>query len=569
MSINLMPCQFKSVAREEVSMANHLTGGQNCSTTKDTKSVKESSDKAPTTSLEFGDITQPITAFDNAWTSILRVLRDLRGEFSLASVLRGTEQEVTARSKRQEITENENLIGMNRQAQTAFLFLLLLPLLSVLAFAQAGTILRVQTGSSIQAVIDQASAGTTIELPQGTWQENLRIERSLVIRGTGAGETIINGRSDGYPAIWIASTGVQTVSVAISGITVSAGSSACADASQSECADGILAEGQATITVNDSSFTNSYAGIWLRSSANATIMRSTLLQNTYGMVISEQAQARISNCTISGSAKDGMIVADDAQLTLNSNTIADNKRTGISVDIPPCYNTSRTFGGLIIGGNNTIPTSSADQGNGIAICPASISLLSSRDGGFWPTEASKRMLSSLPTPPPVEGNTDAPVTILEFTDFTCPYCNRFATETLPRIVEDYIDTGKAKLYFLPFPVHGVAAYRAAEAGFCAQEQGLFWDFRRLLIAQHNVRGSSVLTPAWLAAIAAAVGADREQFLNSLTAGTYSPAVQETIALGENLGVDGTPTFFINGKKIPGAAPYEVFAQMIDQELAHK
>jgi len=71
----------------------------------------------------------------------------------------------------------------------------------------------------------------------------------------------------------------------------------------------------------------------------------------------------------------------------------------------------------------------------------------------------------------------------------------------------------------------------------------------------------------LAAIAAAAGADCDKFLKSLTSGTYAEAVKETVAVGKELGVDGTPTFFINGRKITGAAPYEVFAQMIEEELA--
>ncbi len=429
--------------------------------------------------------------------------------------------------------------------------------------------MHVQTDSSIQAAIDHAPAGSTIELSQGTWQEDLRIDKSLVIRGTGVGETIITGKADGYPVIWIAPPGLQTVSVTISGVTISAANSDCADASQGKCADGILAQGRATIVVNDASFTDNYAGIWLRSSASATIDRTTLLDNTYGIVIAEQAQAKVNNCTISSSTKDGMIIADSARVKLSGNSIIGNKRMGISVDVPPCYKTTRSFSGLIIGGNNTIPGPSTDQGNRGAFCPPALSLLSSRDGGFYPTEATKRMLSRLPTLPPMEGNADAPVTIIEFTDFTCPYCNKFVTETLPKIEAAYIDTGKVRLYFLPFPVHGVTAYRAAEAGFCAQEQGVFWRFERLLFTQYHIRRTSAVTPAGLTAIAVSAGADRGQFLKSLLSGKYAAAVKESVALGRNLGVGGTPTFFINGREIPGAAPYKAFEQIIEADLAQK
>ena len=453
--------------------------------------------------------------------------------------------------------------GYTLQIVLISLLLLSLPLV----VAQATDVILVQTGSSIQEAIDRAPAGATIELAGGMWQENLMIDKSLSIRGRGPGETIITGKNPGHPVIRIAPGGVQTMSVTISGVAVSAGGNDCAEAEKSVCADGILAEGRARITVDDVSFTNSYAGIWLRSLVNATITRATLLGNTYGIVIAEQARANISNCTISNNREDGMIIADSARVKLNNSRITGNKNAGISVDVPPCYNTSRTFSGLIIGGNNTVQVPSADQG--IPVCPEDLSVISSRDGGFYPASAAEALLSLLPAAPPMEGSDDAPVTIIEFTDFTCPYCNKFATETLPQIEENYIDTGKAKLYFLPFPVHGEGAYRAAEAAFCAQEQGLFWDFQRLLIAQYKVRGSTVLTPAWLATIASATGADHDQFMDSLTAGTYAHAVQETVALGENLGVDGTPTFFINGRRIPGAAPYKVFAQMIDAELNKK
>ena len=471
--------------------------------------------------------------------------------------------------------------------------ILLAFLVAVQLAAPAEEVVRVQTGSSIQAAIDHAPAGGTIQLGSGTWHETLKIDKPIIIRGQGMQQTVIAANQPGHPTLWIAPADTtQTASVTISNLTITGAIGECVDPDQSLCADGILVQGSATVTVNgctitendrhglyivdsayavvsDSVFTNNYTGIWLNSSANADITRATLSVNTYGIIIAEHARARITDCTISENTKDGMIIADVAQVVLNENRIMGNKRTGISIDIPPCYSTTRSFSGLVIGQGNAIPGSSADQGNVVSLCPPTLNFLTTREGGFYPAEAVGNILSHLTASPPMEGSMDAPVTIIEFTDFTCPYCSKFTTETLPQIETAYIDTGKAKLYFLPFPVHGIAAYRAAEAGFCAQEQGLFWDFQRLLITQYKVRGSSVLTPAWLAAIAAASGADRDRFLHSLTAETYSTAVQEAIALGEELGVNGTPTFFINGRKIPGAPPYEVFAQMIEEELARK
>ena len=469
---------------------------------------------------------------------------------------------------------------------------IMLAFLVVAQFAvSAGEVLHVQTGSSIQAAIDRAQPRAKIEVAKGTWRENLKIDKTIIIRGQGSQETTIIADQPGRPTLWIApASAPQTMSVTISNLTITGANGTCTSEARNLCADGILAQGSATVIVNDctimandrnglyitddaraivsgSVFTDNHTGIWLSSSANATITNTDLSRSTYGIVITEDARATITYCTISENVKDGMIIADSAHVTLTANDITGNKRTGISVDMSSCYSTTRIFNGLIIGKGNTIPGPSDDQGNAFSVCPATLSFLTTRSGGFYPEQASEGLLARLPSPPPMEGREDAPVTIIEFTDFTCPYCNKFATETLPRIEAAYIDTGKAKLYFLPFPVHGSAAYRAAEAGLCAQEQGIFWDFQRLLIAQFNVRGNTVLTTDWLATIAAAAGADRDRFLNSLTLGTYTKAAEATVTLGKELGVDGTPTFFLNGRKIPGAASYEYFAQMIEDELA--
>lgn len=467
-----------------------------------------------------------------------------------------------------------------------FLFLLL-----VIAFAPAAAgsdeVVRVQTGSLIQSAIAKASPGATIEIAAGEWHENLTIDRSITIRGQGPGVTTIVGNNHGYPVLRIAAA--QTVSVTISGVTITGAQGECADVDNKTCADGMLVQGNAFLTVSDcdvlanarygvhatdnaqiavlrTNIFGNYAGIWLSSSALARITGATLTENGFGTVAFEHAKAQIIDSTISASSRDGILIADSASLTLTGTSILGSKRTGISIDIPPCYDTPRTFTGLIVGADDSIPDSSADQGNAVAICPPRLAFIGTSAGGFFPSHAVDSLLSQLPVIPPMEGNPDAPVTILEFTDFACPYCNSFTSDTLPQIERDYVDTGKAKVYFLPFPVHGVASSRAAEAGFCAQAQGCFWLFQRLLFAQYRVREGLALTPAGLTAIAAAAGADRDEFLHCLTTGRYREVVEATVSLGHELGVDGTPTFFVNSRRIPGAAPYDVFQQMIDEEL---
>ena len=198
--------------------------------------------------------------------------------------------------------------------------LILLACLVVIQFAAlAEVVVRVQTGSSIQVAIDQAPAGGTIELGPGTWHETLKIDKPIVIRGEGMYQTIIAADQPGHPVLWIAPANrYQTASVTISNLTITGAIGDCADAEQSLCADGILVQGSATVTVNacaitgnhldglyivdnaraivnDSVLTNNYSGIWLSSSASADITRATLSANTYGIVIAEHASARITN----------------------------------------------------------------------------------------------------------------------------------------------------------------------------------------------------------------------------------------------------------------------------------
>ena len=454
---------------------------------------------------------------------------------------------------------------------------------------RAQTTLRVEPGESIQAVIESAAPGTTIELPPGTWRENLKIEKSITLSGAGAGKTIIAGKEAGHPVIWVRSP--QTASVTIQGVTITgAYGESCADKEKRLCAHGILAQGDVSLTitasiivqnalhglyaddsaqvvVSNSVFSENYVGIWLTSSAYGEITNTNVSKNNLGIIIADHAQAKIVASTVTESDQDGIVISDSAQVVLSGNTIVKNTFRGISINTPECYNTERTFTGHVYGANNTVPGTPDERGNLIAVCPQDLGFLTAGDGGFFSTTPIDILLSSLPVSPPMKGDPNAPITIIEFTDFTCSYCAQFAMGTLPQLERDYIDTGMVNLYFLPFPVHGTAAYAAAEAVFCAQEQDLFWVFHELLFAQYRARGSSSLTSTGLTAIAAAAGADRNRFLESLTEKRYEAAVKGTIALGEKMGVNGTPTFFVNGRRVYGAASYEAFQQAINAALA--
>ncbi len=447
----------------------------------------------------------------------------------------------------------------------------------------AQTVLHVQTGSSIQAVVDLAAPGTTIELGPGTWQENLEIVKPISIRGAGPGRTKIVSREAGYPVVWISS--LQTGSVTIAGLAVTgAYGKTCADNGLEVCADGLLAQGRIELVLTDclitgnslhglyasdeahlsiarSTFSQNYSGIWLSSSASARIGNTKISQNGFGLVLAGSSSAAVTGCTISGNDRDGVLIADSTDLTLYRSRIVGNGRAGVCVDEWPCYSTERVFTGTVRGKGNIIPTPREKDGNGkTAICPVALRFLSSQSGGIYPIPDPKSLFKSLPIYPPMEGSPDAPVTVIEFSDFTCPYCAQFARDVLPKLRADYIGTGKIKLFFLPYPVHGETAAKEAEAAFCAQEQGRFWEFHDRMFADLRLRGfPRKFDPERVRAIAAAAGCDPDRLSKCLSSGTYTQAVEGSIAIANKLGVTGTPTFFIAGQEIPGAASYEVWS----------
>jgi protein-disulfide isomerase len=162
---------------------------------------------------------------------------------------------------------------------------------------------------------------------------------------------------------------------------------------------------------------------------------------------------------------------------------------------------------------------------------------------------------------PVRGAVDAPVTLVEFSDFHCPFCRQVQT-TLKAILDRY--PGKVKPAFRDFPVDGLhpQTRKAAEAARCAHDQGKFWSYHDTLFA--NAPNG---TPADLRRYANDVGLDVPAFEHCLSAGTHRESVQRDYDEGARLGVAGTPAFFVNGRLISGAQPLEAFTKVIDQELA--
>ncbi len=165
----------------------------------------------------------------------------------------------------------------------------------------------------------------------------------------------------------------------------------------------------------------------------------------------------------------------------------------------------------------------------------------------------------LPAGAPVRGALKAPVTIVEFSDFQCPYCVR-AQPTLRKVRETYAD--KVRFVFVDFPldIHPQAK-KAHEAAACANEQGKFWPMYDRLFASEGK-----LQVADLKGYAGEAGLDAAAFATCLDSGRQADASERGVAEGARNGVSGTPAFFINGRMVVGAQPFEAFAQVIDDEL---
>ena len=161
---------------------------------------------------------------------------------------------------------------------------------------------------------------------------------------------------------------------------------------------------------------------------------------------------------------------------------------------------------------------------------------------------------------PLRGAADAAVTVVEFSDFECPFCKQAST-TVAKLLERY--PGKIRLVYRDFPLENIhpLARGAAEAAQCARDGGKFWEYHDVLFAQ-----SPKLAPDDLKRYAKEVGLDAAKFDACLASGAKSAAVQKDIDEGASLGITGTPVFYVNGRSVVGAQPIDVFTRMIDDEL---
>jgi protein-disulfide isomerase len=168
---------------------------------------------------------------------------------------------------------------------------------------------------------------------------------------------------------------------------------------------------------------------------------------------------------------------------------------------------------------------------------------------------------------PPKGDKNAKVKIVEFADFRCPFCKMFFDQTESRLIQDYINTGKAVFYFRQLPILGPASTLAANAAECANEQGKFWEMHDYLYKnQPPENDTSMYTVDRLTEIAASLGISTAQFKNCLSSSKYQNNLDKDLSDGKQAGVSGTPTVFINGEIIKGAQAYEKYKTIIEKNL---
>ena len=176
---------------------------------------------------------------------------------------------------------------------------------------------------------------------------------------------------------------------------------------------------------------------------------------------------------------------------------------------------------------------------------------------------------------PIIGSPNAPITIVEFSDFQCPFCARFHVETLPLIMNEYINDGQVKLVFRDFPIQSIHpnALPASVAAECANEQGKFEEMHDTLFENQNEWNNQSLDNviATFSQYASDMKLEKERFDSCLKNGKYIEEIQKDLDDGRTYGISGTPGFFVGNDQIgfielKGAQPFENFKKVIDSQL---
>jgi protein-disulfide isomerase len=196
-----------------------------------------------------------------------------------------------------------------------------------------------------------------------------------------------------------------------------------------------------------------------------------------------------------------------------------------------------------------------------------INNLAQQQTGALPTQQSLPVVDVTVKPnAPTLGPSEAPVTLIEFADFQCPFCKKFQDEVFPQLKSRYTDTGKAKFIFQDFAFLGEESLQAAAAAKCAADQQQFWPYHDLLYAKQGSENSGTFSNTALKSFAQQLGLNQAEFNQCVDSGKYTQAVQDETTAGQSFGVSATPTLFINGQKYEGVGSVLEYTTVIEQAL---
>jgi protein-disulfide isomerase len=181
-----------------------------------------------------------------------------------------------------------------------------------------------------------------------------------------------------------------------------------------------------------------------------------------------------------------------------------------------------------------------------------------------PPDTWEQLVRREPDDPMARGEVDAPVVMVAYSEFQCPFCGKFARDTEPALVEKYVEDGTLRIEWRDFPYLGPESELAARAGRAAAAQDRFWEFEEAMYADQLPPNSGDLDEDHVAGVADDIGLDVDRFRDDLASPELERAVQEDFAEGQAIGVTGTPAFIINGVPVIGAQPTEVFEQTIEK-----
>jgi protein-disulfide isomerase len=179
-------------------------------------------------------------------------------------------------------------------------------------------------------------------------------------------------------------------------------------------------------------------------------------------------------------------------------------------------------------------------------------------------ESWEQLVRREPGDPMALGETDAPVVMVAYSEFQCPFCGKFARDTEPVLVEKFVEEGTLRIEWRDFPYLGPESTVAARGGRAAAAQGRFWEFEEAMYADQLPPNSGNLDEDYLVSVAKDIGLDVNRFREDLDSPQVEQAVQEDFAEGQAIGVTGTPAFVINGVPVIGAQPTEVFERTIEK-----